>query len=356
MVIVGIQLNREHEVSDLSVTLENLSAVAEKPHFLARVQSAWPVRAKLAFRRGLRVSTLESFLLRDIDDGFPFFTTRFYWDGVWFRITDTPLDETLHTYEQKEVAAGMHEVLICALQVLSCYVEMKERNVFISNEKSGVNGCRWCHEAVREFLELQRAHTSPIRARTITIDDARAAINLVLQVCFLVQQEIREHKEQHFADPLKSIEFVNYASRLLLWIGYFKIKYDDLRFILARQRLKSTEKAQKVWESLMSVEQRGEFGDIRAALFKLNDAGKSGSATRLRTARLYVAGSIVVAFSALFLLLYAICTPFSNVEDLRLMRFLVPLSFFLGITSVLSSGIFVLEVLVGRELKKDAAG
>lgn len=351
MVILGIQLNREYEVSELSGSLKSLSQISEQTHFLTRIQDSWPARTRAAFGRALRISNLKSFQLRDPSDGFPYFTTRFYWDGVWFRLADTPLNESLSTDDQKEAAAGLHEVLICALEVLSCYVEMKERGLFISTEESGTNGCRWCHESIREFLEIDHAFKIPILIRTMTIKDARAVINLAVQVSFLIQHEVRDHKEEHFSDPLKSAEFSNFASRLMLWLGYFKVSYDNLRFAIVRQRLTSDEQVKKVWENLLSSEHLEKMNDTKTKLQELNDAGRSGSATRLRAPRLYVAGSIAVIFGTLFLLVYALSTPFSHVEGSTLLRYFVPLSFFFGITSILSSGIFVLELLMGREVK-----
>ncbi len=346
LIVVGIQLTRDYDLSEMVAALKRLRAASQEPDILNRIQSNWPSRTRVAFRRSLALSELKEFMLRDPDNGFPYFTTRYTWDGVWYRIPDSPFSD-LKADDQVFATGSLHEVLVCALEVLSVYTRMLDRGLFISNENRGVNGCIWCHRGIREFRIETSIDKSPILTRSISIEHARSAINLAVSVGFLVQYEMRDHEENLHNDPLRGAEFIKECAELLIWIFYMKSKLDIVRLHMIALKSENSFTG-NLWDSMKLKEDWDETFEARDKFLELQNIGRNQSATRKKVAQLYMSSVLTVASSTMFLVVYALGAPIFHEKSSFLAQSLIGLSYFLGVTSVLVAVVFVIELIIKK--------
>jgi hypothetical protein len=230
------------------------------------------------------------------------FTTRPYWDGVWFYGSDSynsKHNRNIRTF------LSFHELLLCSIFLLRIVLRLRREHVARVPVVGGSLGAK-------SFLEELKKSEGVLEAPLSNLDYT-LSIRLILlaeQSFHYMNDEFRAHKEELSWEEYRKLRFLGIFVEYLIWFNYFEAKFLVLRIsnLITWLQLRG-----RTFDGDALNRRFQNFGKVRSEIFDLRDTIIPRRAIAEKIIQIRLGSLAPIILTALSLFGYAVVQPMTLV-------------------------------------------
>jgi hypothetical protein len=275
-----------------------------------------------------------------------FYIYRPYWDGVWYKVYDSPFTKENRGVEQLAAIQALHETVVCAARILGIIFELRKHKLNLISDKSGTRGSKGFVKRFDAFINDFKSLENGITPDQMRASDASILVKIALKSEHYMYEELSEYAEEVSWDPYEVTYFQVIVNEYFIWLSYLLLHVGRLRFAIVESRIPG-------FMSLISEATKEKYNassliETKKTAFELRKEAISAFGVNKRYKDIRAGAIPGVGSGVLALLVIVLFWPLSSaITEPQYIKLLFGSLFGLGVLGIIKSGEFVVLMLIG---------